>query len=65
MKTAELNDVLLYNNRLVVVTGIMVGKVVVMEELELAHIGGPSIFVLENSPLFQENAKPAKTIKEK
>jgi fatty acid-binding protein DegV len=71
MKTAELNDYLMYNGRLHKVTGVMTGKTLIMEpiiESEKNRMLGeyyPTIYVLEDSRNFQTMAEPIDTIQTK
>ncbi len=72
MKIAELNDLLYYNGQLHKVTGIAIGKMVIMEPIvdmndkhKFVHDPGlcyPTIYVLEDSPNFQDGAEPIDTI---
>ncbi len=67
MKTAELNDILLYNNQLCKVTGIADGKIIIMTPIrndKCKSCGASTIYVMESSPNFQNEAYPVKTIKE-
>jgi hypothetical protein len=72
MKTAELNDLLYYKGQLVRVTGIAIGKMVIMEPILDANdpskkynpgLCYPKIYVLEHSRNFQEGAEPISTVK--
>jgi hypothetical protein len=63
MKTAKINDVFLYEGKIVKVTGIAEGKMIIMEYLEAAHLG-QTTYQLEHSPNFQNGAKPIGTIAE-
>jgi hypothetical protein len=72
MKTAELNDLLYYEGQLVRVTGIAIGKMVIMEPIldannpsDKYNAGSyfPTIYVLEESNNFQNGAEPIPTIK--
>lgn len=71
MKTAKLNDLLYYDGQLHKVTGIAIGKMVIMEpiiDMNESHkqynpgLHYPTIYVLEDSQLFQECAEPIDTI---
>lgn len=70
MKTANLGDYLFYDGALVKVIAINPGKkAIVMESLadELCphcnkSLGKKQIEIIEDSPLFQDNAKPIQTI---
>lgn len=70
MKTAKLNDILEFQNKLVRVTGVMEGKTLILEELVDNSLVPPKyrtdarIYILEHSPNFQDNAKPVSTINE-
>lgn len=67
MKQAKLNDLFLWKGELVKVVGIAIGKTIIFEkvgEKECECCGMKFEYnVLEQSPLFQENADPVKTIK--
>ena len=62
MKTAELNDLLMYDGKLHKVTGIARGKMIIMQPVDgrVEH----STYVLEDSPNFQNGAEPIPTIKD-
>lgn len=68
MKKAELGDYFEWDGTLVKVIGIAHGKMVIFEEVNgqkceccgLKNVG----HVMEDSPIFQENAQPLKTIQE-
>ena len=69
MKTVnEPNTLLYWNDELVKVVGISNGKVIHMSPVNAQRCEScgvvKEISVIENSPLFQENAKPVETIKE-
>jgi len=66
MKTAKLNDILMFEGKLVKVTGIAEGKMIIMEPV-IKPIGSfiiedKSIYVLEHSPNFQNGAEPIQTL---
>ena len=74
MKTAEINDYLMYNGRLHKVTGVMTGKTLIMEPVInindpcKTHRPGeyyPTVYVLEHCRNFQTMAEPIDTIKTK
>lgn len=72
MKTAELNDYLMYNGTLHKVTGVMTGKTIIMEEIiedaNEAFVRGTMrpgpIHILEHCNDFQEGAEPVGTLGE-
>ena len=70
MKTASIDDYLIYNGILVQVVGIAEGKTIILEPVletdkQCEHCGGKKrIHILENCPNFQNMAKPINTIKE-
>lgn len=71
MKTAELNDTLEFEGKLVQVVGIAIGKMIIMREVfpqtscECGHLYHNTIYALENSPNFQNGAKAVQTIIDK
>ena len=70
MVKGELGDLFIWKGKLARIVGICNEKVVIVEYLEHSRcprcnhdLGAESFPVIESSPLFQENAKPIKTIK--
>jgi len=66
MKTAKINDILMFEGKLVKVTGIAEGKMIIMEPvvkpISFLTVEDKSIYVLEHSPNFQNGAEPVQTI---
>lgn len=66
MKTEKLNDILMFEGKLVKVTGIAEGKMIIMEPvvkpISFLTVEDKSIYVLEHSPNFQNGAEPVQTL---
>jgi hypothetical protein len=66
MKTAKINDILMFEGKLVKVIGIAEGKMIIMEPvikpISFLTVEDKSIYVLEHSPNFQNVAEPVQTL---
>ena len=69
MKTGDLNDLLMWENRLARIVGICHSKTLIVEFLDHSrcphcqkNLGPERFSVVEAAPLFQSTAKPVKSI---